>query len=92
MEWLSSVARRNSKLQIQSSQRPRARAERFDFDAEPLEHIDVQIAQWRGGVDIEGEVLTVLKATTSQEDREVFGGVTAAIAKVAAEKDAGAIQ
>lgn len=41
---LLQVARRNSKLHFQSGQRPRARAERFDFDAEPLEHIDVQIA------------------------------------------------
>ena len=43
-------------------------------------------------VSAKGQVLTVLEATTSKQNREIFGGVAAAIAKVAAEEDAGAIE
>jgi hypothetical protein len=44
----------SSSAQIQSSQRPRACAELVGFDTEPLEHVDVKVAQGRRVVDIEG--------------------------------------
>ena len=82
----------SSPAQFQSRQRPGACAEFVGFDAEPLEHVDVKIAQWRRAVDIEGQVLTVLEATASDKDREVLRGVTAAVTEVAAQEDAGAIE
>lgn len=82
----------SSPAQFQSRQRSRARAESVGFDAEPLKHVDVKIAQWWRAVDIEGQVLTVLEATTSEEDREVSGGVAAAVAKVTTKEDGGAIE
>jgi hypothetical protein len=50
--------------QFQSSQRSSTRAEGVGFDAESLQHINVKIAQWRRVIGIEGQVLTVLEATT----------------------------
>ena len=78
--------------QFQSRQRPRTRAERVGLDAEPLKHVDVKIAQWRRAVDIEGQVLTVLEFTSSDEDRKILGRVAAAVAKVATEEDCGSIE
>jgi len=78
--------------QFQSRQRSRARAERVGLDAEPLKHVHVKIAQWRRAVDIEGQVLTVLEVTSSDEDRKILGRVAAAVAKVATEEDCGSIE
>ena len=78
--------------QFQSRQRPRARAERVDLDAQSLKHVDIKIAQWRRAVDIEGQVLTVLEFTSSDEDRKILGRVAAAVAKVATEEDCGSIE
>lgn len=83
---------KSSPAPFQSRQRSLARAERVGFDAEPLQHVDVKIAQWRRVVGIEGQVLAVLEATASNEHREILSRVAAAVAKVAAEEDRGAIE
>jgi hypothetical protein len=56
-----------------------------------LEHADVEIAQGRWAIWIEGEMLAVLEAAAGEEDGEVLGGVAAAVAEVAAEEDGGAV-
>lgn len=82
----------SSSAQFQARQCPRARAELVGFDAEPLEHVDVKIAQGRRVVGIESQVLTVAKATASDKYRQIFGRVAAAVAQVAAEEDRRAIE
>ncbi|HWB02201.1 MAG TPA: hypothetical protein VG796_04190 [Verrucomicrobiales bacterium] len=49
-----------------------------------LEHADVEVAQGRRVLGIEVEVLAVLEAAAGEEDGEIFGGVAAGVAGVAA--------
>ena len=82
MHW-PTVARPNSSTApLQPRQCPRTCTELVGFDAESLEHIDKQIAQWRRAVGTEGQVLAVLEPTASNEDVKFFRRVTAAVALV----------
>ena len=83
---------RSGSLQIETAERAGGAAKLIGFDAEMLEHADVEIAErWRA-VGIEGEVLSVTEAAAGKKGGQILGGVTAAIAEVAAEEDGGAVE
>ncbi len=83
---------RSGSLQIETAERAVGAAEAIGFDAEVLEHADVEIAERRRAVGIEGEVLSVTESAAGKKGGQVLGGVAAAIAKVAAEEDGGAVE
>ena len=77
---------------FQSANGPGARSERVDFQAEPLQHRHVDIAQRRIVALIERQVLPVFEAAAGQQDRQVSGVVAAGVAQVAAEQHHRAVE
>jgi len=69
-----------------------AGAESIGVGAEAVEELDVEIAEGRVLLRVEGEVLAVLEAAAGDEDRHVLVVVAAGVAEVASEHDDGAIQ
>src|SRR6185436_18153085 len=78
--------------ELQSRQRSRARPKLVRFDAQALEHADVEIAQGRRVLWLEGEMLAVLETTTGEENRQVLRGMAAAVAEVAAQENGRAVE
>jgi hypothetical protein len=62
------------------------------LDAQTLEHAHVEIAEGRRVLRIEMEVLAVLEAAAGEEDGEIFRGVAAGVAEIAAEENGGAVE
>src|ERR1051326_4962239 len=71
---------------LQPRERPRAGRELVDREAETLEHRDVEIAQGRRVLRIEGQVLAVLESAADYEDRQILDRVAAPVSEIAAEK------
>src|SRR4051794_5794600 len=82
--WLGSV--------FHAGERAGAGAEPVGFDAQAVEHREVEVAQRRRVVGVEGQMLAVLEASAGEEDRQVFGVVVAGVAEVAAEEDHGPVE
>src|SRR5215472_6127617 len=77
---------------FQSSQRSCAVAEPIGFDAEAPQHAEIEIAQGRRILWIEMQMLAMPETAARQQYRQIANGVTAAVAKIAAEIDHGAIE
>src|SRR5579871_2648813 len=58
-------------IEIQPGQCPRAGRKLVGFDPQSLKHAEVQVAQGRGVLRIEGQVLAMLEAAPRQQDRQV---------------------
>ena len=57
-----------------------------------LEHGDIEVAKWLILITAEGQVLTMPKATTSQQNGQVCVVVGVGVSHVTAEQDHGAVQ
>src|SRR3954451_9052230 len=73
--------------ELQAVERTAAGVELVDFDPQPLEHTDVEVAQRRRVLRIERQVLAVLEATPRDEDGQVPVGVAAGVSQVAPQID-----
>jgi hypothetical protein len=62
------------------------------LDAQTLEHAHVEVAQGRRVLGIETEVLAVFEAAAGEEDGEIFRGVAAGVAGIAAGENGGAVE
>ena len=76
---------------LKACQSSGAGTELLRFDAQPLEHGHVEVAEGRWVIRVEGQVLAVLQAASSQKDRQIPGGMAARVAQVAAEEDPGSL-
>ena len=65
--------------------------EAVGFDAELLEHGDVEVRQRVVALGVEGEVLAVPEAAAGEDDGQVGGDVAVGVAHVAAVEDHGAV-
>src|SRR5207248_2545671 len=70
----------------------RAGTEPVHFNAQALEHAEVEIAERRRILDVELQVLAVPETAAGQKDRQVLHRVAAAVAQVAAEEDQRAVE
>lgn len=65
------VGRLELRLWFKARERSGAAAEFSGFNAEVLEHGDVEVTEWGVVVGAEGQVLAVLEAAASEQDGEV---------------------
>src|SRR5689334_11658560 len=76
----------------QARERPVAGPEMVGLDPQALEHAHVEIAQGRRVLRIEMQVLAVLEAAAGEEDGQIFRGVAAGVAEIAAEENGRAVE
>ncbi len=77
---------------VEPGNRTCAGRERIDVDSKLLQHVDLQIAEWRVIFAAKSQVLAMLEAAPSQQDRQVVCVVDVRIAEIATVKDHGVVQ